>query len=321
MTRFRRSESLRRLVQETELSASSLIYPIFIDEKIESPTALPNLPGQKKHSLVSLREEIGIVKALGIPAVLLFGLPVVKTNNGSESHNKNGILQRSIKVAKENFGDSISVIADVCLCTYTSSGHCGIVKDGKILNDDTLEVLKKIAISLADAGVDIVAPSGMVDGQVAAIRGALDNSGNSQVGILSYAAKFSSSLYGPYRDIAESAPLFGDRSSYQISPSNLEEAMREIQLDIQEGADLVMVKPAMYHLDVVREATNRFKLPVAVFSVGAEYFMIKELVKSRLADEKDIVIEVLKSIKRAGAGMVITYFAKDVARWFRETSA
>lgn len=320
MRRLRESGTLRRLVQETDLSSSSLVYPIFIDERIKSPTGITSLPGQNKQSLESLRKEVETVAFLDIPAVLLFGLPATKTSGGTNSYRKNGILQRAIKVVRENHGDSISVIGDVCVCMYASHGHCGVVQGGRIVNDVTLEILKKIAVSLAEAGIDIVAPSGMVDGQVGAIRSALDDSGYPHVGILSYAAKFSSNLYGPFRDIAQSTPAFRDRSSYQLPPHNLEEAMREIRLDIQEGADLVMVKPAIYYLDVVREARNRFKHPIAAFSVGAEYFMIKALVKEKLANERDIVIEVLSSIKRAGASMIITYFAKDVAQWLRESA-
>ena len=320
MRRLRESGPLRRLVQETDLSSSSLVYPIFIDERIRSPTSITSLPGQSKQSLESLRKEVDSVVSLHIPAVLLFGLPARKTGDGTNSYSKNGILQRAIKVVKENYGDSISVIGDVCVCMYASHGHCGVVRDNMIVNDATLEILKKIAVSQAEAGIDIVAPSGMVDGQVGAIRGALDDSGYPQVGILSYTAKFLSNLYGPFRDIAQSAPSFRDRSSYQLSPYNLEEAMREIRLDIQEGADVVMVKPAIYYLDVVREARSRFKHPIAAFSVGAEYFMIKALVKEKLANERDLVIEVLSSIKRSGANMIITYFAKDVAQWIRESA-
>ncbi len=320
MRRLRESAPLRRLVQEIDLSSSSLVYPIFIDEGIKSSTGITSLPGQKKQSLESLRREVDSVASLDIPAVLLFGLPAKKTSGGTNSYRKDGILQRAVRVVRENYGDSISVIGDVCICMYASHGHCGVVQDGMILNDATLEILKKIAVSQAEAGIDIVAPSGMIDGQVGAIRRALDDCGYPQVGILSYAAKFSSNLYGPFRDIAKSTPSFGDRSSYQLSPSNIEEAMREIQLDIQEGADLVMVKPAMYYLDILREARSRFKHPIAAFSVGAEYFMIKSLVKEKLANERDIVIEVLSSIKRAGADIIITYFAKDVAQWLEESA-
>jgi porphobilinogen synthase len=273
--------------------------------------------GQFRLSSDQLPAEAEELLTLGIPAVLLFGLPEHKDERGSEAYAEHGIVQEAVRLLKREAPDLI-VMTDVCLCAYTSHGHCGIVQDGQILNDETLELLGKVAVSHAAAGADVVAPSAMMDGQVQAIREALDEAGFSHTAIMSYAAKYASAFYGPFREAAESAPQFGDRASYQMDPANAGEALREIELDITEGADIVMVKPALAYLDVIAEARRRFEVPLAAYNVSGEYAIVKAAVERGWLDERRTVMEMLTAIRRAGADLLITYFAKDVARWLRE---
>ena len=315
MMRFRRNAALREMSNEIHLDPSSFIFPVFIDERIESPEPIDNLPSQKRQSIRSISSEVEDVISLGIPAILLFGITKEKNYGGSNAYDKNGIIQSASRIIKDSFGDSIVLISDACLCMYTTHGHCGVIENECVVNDLTLDVLKKIAVSQAEAGIDVIAPSSMTDGQVMAIRGALDEAGFRDVMILSYSAKFASNFYGPFRGVAESVPSFGDRAMYQLSPANLEEAIREVGLDIREGADMVMVKPALSYLDVLRDVKERFKFPTAAFNVSGEYLMLKTLIEMGLADEKSLVMEVMMSIRRAGADSIISYFAKDVVRW------
>jgi porphobilinogen synthase len=261
-------------------------------------------------------EEIREIKDLGIRAILLFGIPEYKDEIGSYAYNENGVVQNAIKMIKDKFPE-ITIITDVCLCSYTTHGHCGTVKDGKVLNDETLEILSKIAISHAKAGADIVAPSAMMDHQVRAIRKALDDEGYIDVGIMSYSAKFFSSFYGPFRQAADSSPKFGNRSTYQMDYANAREAIIEVEMDIMEGADIVMVKPALSYLDIIYAISKKFNVPIAAYNVSGEYAMVKSAVEKGWINEKDIVIEILTSIKRAGANIIITYFAKEVSKWIR----
>ena len=312
--RLRKLEGLRTLVQETRLSPSDFIYPIFVDRRIGKRDPIEAMPGIFHFSLSDLKEEITEVAKLNIPAVLLFGLPSQKDAYGSEAYATDGVVQEAVRIVKKA-NPGLVVVTDVCLCQYTDHGHCGIAHGGKIANDETLEVLSKIAVSHAEAGADLVGPSAMMDGQVAAIRSALDEHGLKETGIISYSSKFASSLYWPFREAAESSPLWGDRRTYQVDYPNRREAMREIESDIREGADIVMVKPALSYLDVIHEARSKFNHPLAAYSVSGEYSMIKAAAEKGWIDEKMVVLEVLTAIKRAGADMIITYFAKDASKW------
>lgn len=316
---MRRTEKIRSMVRETVLTKNDLIYPIFVDETIEERVEIGSMPGQYRLPLSEVRDEALEVVSLGIPAVILFGIPEHKDEVGSEAYNSEGIIQRAVSEIKDEVGDDLVVITDVCLCEYTSHGHCGVVEDGEILNDPTLELLAKEAVSHAEAGADIVAPSDMMDGRVAKIREALDDAGYKNVAILSYAAKYASSFYGPFRDAAKSAPAFGDRRSYQMDPANANEALREVYLDIQEGADMVMVKPALAYLDIITRVKERFRMPTAAYNVSGEYAMVKAASAMGYVDEKSLVLEILTSIKRAGADMILTYHAKDVASWLERS--
>jgi porphobilinogen synthase len=318
MRRLRRTQKLRDLIRNVILTKNDLIYPIFIKENIDSKEPIKSMPDQYHLPIQLLPKEINEINSLGIPAVILFGIPDKKDNLGSSAYDTNGIVQKSIKLIKDEFKDDILVITDICLCQYTDHGHCGIVKDGQINNDETLKYLQKIAISHAEAGVDIVAPSCMMDGQVKAIREALNSANYGAVIIMSYSAKHASSFYGPFRDAADSAPSFGDRKTYQMDYSNLNQALRETELDIKEGADIVMVKPALSYLDLIYRIKKKYKMPLAAYNVSGEYSMIKAAVNLGWLNEKSIVMEILTSIKRAGADMIITYFAKDVAEWLKE---
>jgi porphobilinogen synthase len=314
--RLRRSEAIRSLVRETRLSVAGLVYPMFVCPGSKVRTEVSSMPGIYQQSVDQLVEECREVEQLGIPAVILFGLPEHKDERGSEAVAAHGVVQRAIEAirkAKLN----LLVITDVCLCEYTSDGHCGVVKDGVVLNDPTLEILAEEALSHARAGADIVAPSDMMDGRVGAIRRKLDEHGFTDVAILAYAAKYCSGFYAPFREAAQSAPQFGDRRSYQMDPANAREALREVALDIEEGADVVMVKPALPYLDVVRMVRDHFHLPVAAYNVSGEYAMVQAAVRNGWLDEQRVVLEILTAIRRAGADVILTYHAKQAARWLK----
>ncbi len=314
--RLRRSEALRGFVRETRLSTSGLVYPMFACPGKGIRTEVSSMPGVYQQSPDRLVEECREVADLGIPAVVLFGLPEHKDETGSEAADPNAAVQRSIdaiRKAKLN----LLVITDVCLCEYTSHGHCGVIKDGEVLNDPSIELLANAALSHARAGADMVAPSDMMDGRVGAIRKKLDANGFSDIAILSYAAKYASAFYGPFREAAESTPQFGDRRSYQMDPANAREALREVALDIEEGADIIMVKPALPYLDVIRAVRERFDVPVAAYNVSGEFSMVKAAARNGWIDEQRIVLEIMTGIQRAGASIVLTYHAKDLARWLK----
>ena len=313
MRRLRRNENLRRMVRETRLSVDDLILPLFVCPGSGVKKEIPSMPGNYQMSTDVLVEECKEVADLGIPAVILFGIPENKDELGSEAYADDGIIQRAVQAIKENVQE-LTVITDVCLCEYTSHGHCGVVEDGDVKNDATLELLVREALSHVVAGADIVAPSDMMDGRVGAIRTALDEHGFSEVLIMAYSAKYCSAFYGPFRDAAESVPQFGDRRSYQMDPANSGEAIREIELDIAEGADIVMVKPALAYLDIIHRVKSTFMCPVAAYNVSGEFAMIKAAAQKGWLDEDRVVMEVLTSIKRAGADVILTYFAKDLAR-------
>ncbi|MBI4115310.1 MAG: porphobilinogen synthase [Candidatus Omnitrophica bacterium] len=316
--RMRRSEGLRKLLRETEFSLSSLIMPYFVKEEGRGKDPIEAMPGQFRWSPDSLLEELEEIQELGLGSILLFGLPQEKDEVASQAFAQKGVIQEIVRLIKKNFPELI-VITDVCLCGYTVHGHCGILSDqGEIDNDASLKILQRVAVSHAEAGADIVAPSDMMDGRVRAIRDALDAAGFKSTPILSYAAKYASSFYGPFREAAHSSPLFGDRKSYQMDPANREEAMREIQMDIEEGADIVMVKPALAYLDVIRDAKQKFQFPLAAYNVSGEYSMIKAAAQAGWLDEKKVVFEILTAIRRAGAQLVLTYHAKEVSQWLKE---
>jgi porphobilinogen synthase len=314
--RLRRSEAIRSFVRETRLTTSGLIYPMFVCPGSKVRKEVGSMPGVYQQSADQLVEDCREVADLGIPGVILFGIPERKDERGSEALVAHGVVQRAVGGIKKAKLDLL-VITDVCLCEYTSHGHCGVVKDGEVLNDPTVEILADEALSHARAGADIVAPSDMMDGRVAAIRRRLDGAGFADVAILSYAAKYCSGFYGPFREAADSAPQFGDRRNYQMDPANAREALREVELDIEEGADMVMVKPALPYLDIIARVRERFDLPVAAYNVSGEYSMVKAAAKNGWLDEKRVVLELLTGIQRAGASVILTYHAKDAARWLR----
>jgi len=316
--RMRRTENLRRMIRETRLSVDNLIYPLFVvpGEKVRRPVA--SMPGVFQLSRDEVVREAKEVAKLKIPAVILFGVPEEKDERGSEAYSQSGVVQQAVKAIKDATPDLV-VITDVCLCEYTSHGHCGILKGQEVDNDATLDVLARIAISHAKSGADIVAPSDMMDGRVRAIRQALDENGFSQTAIMAYSAKYCSGFYGPFREAAHSAPQFGDRRAYQMDIANAEEAIREVTMDIEEGADIVMVKPALAYLDIIRTVKNMFDFPLAAYNVSGEYAMVKAACERGWLEEKRIVMEILTAIRRAGADMILTYFAKDVARWLAES--
>ncbi len=311
--RLRKTEGIRRLVRENKLTVDDLIYPLFIEEGENIETEIVSMPGIKRWSLDKVSKELDEVVALNIPAVLLFGIPTKKDEEGSETWNDEGIMQQAVRFIKKNY-PSLYVITDVCFCEYTSHGHCGIIHDNDVDNDATLPNIAKQVISHAKAGVDMVAPSGMMDGMVQTIREALDNSGFPNIPIMSYAVKYASAFYGPFRDAADSAPTFGDRRTYQMDPSNRDEALREATFDDQEGADILMVKPALSYLDIIRDVKNNFDRPVATYNVSGEYAMVKAAAEKGWIDEERVMMESLLSMKRAGSDIIITYFAKDVAK-------
>lgn len=327
--RLRRNAALRNLVRETTLTPHDLIYPLFIKEGDDLRLPIASMPGQFQFSVDNIAAEAKAVAKLGIPAVILFGIPAEKDAHGSQNFNPDGVIAQAIKTIKDAVPDLL-VISDMCFCEYTDHGHCGVINisnedafterlpEGYLLNDPTLENLAKASVVHAQAGADIIAPSGMVDGMVGAIRAGLDASGHEHIPIMSYAAKYSSAFYGPFRDAAESAPGFGDRSAYQMDPSNAREALKEVELDVAEGADMLMVKPALPYLDIIRMVRDRYTLPIAAYQVSGEFSMIHAAAANGWMDLRRTALESLTSIKRAGADMILTYFAKDVVKWLEE---
>lgn len=312
--RLRRTALLRDMVRETHLLAGDLIYPLFVQETSGKPEPIQAMPGQTRHTIDSLVAQAEKTAEAGVKSIILFGIPKQKDPAGSQAYAEDGIVQRAVRALKEK-QVPLTVITDVCMCEYTSHGHCGAIRDGDVDNDPSLEMLARTAVSQAQAGADVVAPSDMMDGRVAAIRQALDREGYQDVAILSYAAKYASAFYGPFREAAGSAPEFGDRQSYQMDPANVREALKEVQADIEEGADLVMVKPALAYLDVIRAVKERTNLPVAAYNVSGEYAMIEFAAQAGVLDRERIIREVLTSIKRAGADLILTYHAVEAANW------
>ncbi|KML29065.1 porphobilinogen synthase [Priestia aryabhattai] len=315
--RLRNSVNMRALVRETHLHPEDFIYPIFIVEGEQKRNAVKSMPGVDQISLDYLNGEIQELVDLGIKSAMVFGVPAEKDAVGSQAYHDHGIVQKGIRQIKENFPEFV-VIADTCLCQYTDHGHCGVIEDGKILNDPSLDLLARTAVSQAKAGADIIAPSNMMDGFVAAIRHGLDEAGFEDVPVMSYAVKYASAFYGPFRDAAHSSPQFGDRKTYQMDPANRLEALREAESDVEEGADFLIVKPALSYLDIMRDVKNTFNLPVVAYNVSGEYSMIKAAAQNGWVNEKEIVLEKLISMKRAGADLIVTYHAKDAARWLSD---
>jgi porphobilinogen synthase len=314
--RLRRTAALRLLVRETELQPRHLVAPLFVKEGIDERMPIRSMPGHHQHTLESLRKEAREIVEKGVLAFVLFGVPARKDPEGSEAWSEEGVAQRGLRALRDELGDDAVMIADLCLDEYTDHGHCGVLTEtGDVDNDRTLELYRRIAVSQSAAGADLVAPSGMMDGQVAAIRDALDVSGFSETGILAYAAKFASTFYGPFREAAEGAPRFGDRKAYQMDPANLEEALREIREDIEQGADIVMVKPALSYLDVIRRTKDETAHPTAAYNVSGEYAMVKAAAERGWIDGRQATLEILTSIRRAGADLIITYHAKEAADW------
>jgi len=317
MRRLRKNSQIRSLVRENSLTVSDFVYPIFIKDGNDIKSEIPSMPGICQYSLDRLDEELERVIEQKIGAVLLFGIPEHKDECGSSGYDKDGIVQKGIRHIKEKYPDLV-VIADVCLCEYTSHGHCGIIKDNEVLNDETLTLLAKMALSMAEAGADIIAPSDMMDNRVSVIRKTLEENGYKDIIIMSYSAKFASAYYSPFREAAHSAPSFGDRKTYQMDKANANEALRECLLDIEEGADIIMVKPALAYLDIIKTVSEETKFPLAAYNVSGEYSMVKAAAKLGYIDEKKVVLENLMAIKRAGAKIIITYHAIDAARWILE---
>ena len=313
LRRLRKTEKIRDLVQEVSLSPKDLICPVFVEDGIQTKKQIQSMPAIERFPLSDIVNEVDAIAELGIPAVMLFGIPQNKDDEGTSAFVDHGIIQRAISEIRKNFGDKIAIMADVCLCQYTSSGHCGLVKGELIENDSSIATLSKIAVSQAKAGVDVVSPSAMMDGQVAAIRSSLDAAGFSDVSIMSHSAKHRSNFYSPFRDAAECAPQFNDRRTYQVPFTNPREAMREVETDINEGVDIVMIKPALTYLDLIAETKRRFNVPVSAYSVSGEYALVKGAAMQGWINEGDMTKEILYSIKRAGADMIVTYFAKSIA--------
>ena len=312
--RLRANENLRRLIRETTLSVDDLIYPMFVVHGHNTATEISAMPGCYQYSVDTLVTAAKELAALGIPGTILFGIPEAKDALGTEAYADDGIIQQAVRAIKDAVPDLL-VMTDVCLCEYTDHGHCGVIQEDEVQNDPTLELLVKESLSHARAGADVIAPSDMMDGRVGVIREALDENGYENVPIMAYSAKYASAFYGPFREAAESTPQFGDRRSYQMDPANAEEALREVALDIQEGADVLMVKPALSYLDVIHRVKTEFQVPVAAYNVSGEYAMIKAAAQNGWVDEERVALEVLNSIKRAGADMILTYFAKSVVEW------
>ena len=315
MRRLRRTPLIRELVREVRLDRSDLIQPMFVEEGLKTDAPIPSMPGQRRHSSTTIGREVTRLVDKGVKSVILFGIPTVKDENGSAAYDPSGVVQRTIQDLKDQYGDELVVFTDVCMCQYTSHGHCGLVSDGRIDNDATLPKLAEIAVSHARAGADVVGPSAMIDGQVKTIRQALDDNGFKDVAVMAYSAKHASSFFGPFREAAFSTPKFGDRRTYQMDYSNPEEALREIALDIKEGADVIMVKPALSYLDIIYRAKKKFRMPTAAYNVSGEFSMIKAAAREGWIDEKSAIMEVLASIKRAGADMILTYHAMEAAEW------
>ena len=311
--RLRESALLRRMVRETRLAVENLILPLFTVPGRGVREPIPSLPGVARLSIDELVKEAKDAASMGIPAILLFGIPTNKDPRGSEAYAEDGIVQQAARIVKETIPDLL-VMTDVCLCQYTSHGHCGVVEDGRVKNDASVDLLARVALSHVEAGADVVAPSDMMDGRVAAIREVLDEAGYTETPIMAYSAKYASAFYGPFREAAQSVPQFGDRRSYQMDPGNAVEALREVGLDVDEGADIVMIKPALPYLDVIARVRQEFGLPLAAYSVSGEYAMIKAAARLGWLDEERVVMEALLSIRRAGADLIITYFAKEAAR-------
>ncbi|MBB5172647.1 porphobilinogen synthase [Texcoconibacillus texcoconensis] len=315
--RLRRTAGIRQMVRETTLHTDDLIYPIFVKEQGTDKTEVPSMPGVYQFPIDQVNEEVDEVVNLGIPSIILFGVPNHKDHEGTSAFDEKGIVQRATRQIKDRHPE-LTVIADTCLCQFTDHGHCGVIEDGEILNDPSLDLLAKTAVSQAQAGADIIAPSNMMDGFVAAIRQGLDEAGFKNIPIMSYAVKYASAFYGPFRDAAHSSPSFGDRKTYQMDPANRSEALREAQSDIEEGADFLIVKPALSYLDILRELKDRHPYPLVAYNVSGEYSMIKGAAIQGWIDEQAVVMEKLTSMKRAGADLILTYFAKDVAKWLNQ---
>lgn len=319
MRRLRRTDAMREMLNQVQIHPSNLVYPIFVDETIQKPAPIESMPGYSRLPISQVANEGKLALEQGVKSVLLFGIPAKKDEAGTSAYTKDGVVQKAIGKLKAHYGDSLVVISDVCLCEYMSHGHCGVIREGEVINDETLELLGKTAVSQAEAGVDIVAPSAMMDGQVLAIREALDDAGFDQISIMAYSAKYASAFYGPFREAAESTPQFGNRRSYQMSQGSPQEALREIELDIGEGADMIMVKPALAYLDIISLAKASFNVPVVAYNVSGEYSMVKASALNGWIDEKTVVREILTGMKRAGADLIITYHAKDVSSWLNPT--
>jgi len=318
LRRLRKTGKIRELLEEVRLSPKDLICPIFVQEDLKSKIPGSSMPGMERLSLSDVTNEVNSIAELKIPAVMVFGIPTQKDEHGTSAFTQNGIVQKTISEIRKNLGNDIAIMADVCLCQYTSSGHCGLVKGDKIDNDSSLETLAKIAVSQAQAGVDVVSPSAMMDGQVKAIRQGLDDAGFHDVAIMSHSAKHRSSLYSPFKDMAHSAPQFGDRKTYQLPYTNPKEAMREVETDIQEGVDIVMIKPALAYLDLISMTRAKFNIPIAAYSVSGEYALVKADAMAGYIDETEVTLEILTAIKRAGADMIVTYFSKGAAKALNE---
>jgi porphobilinogen synthase len=318
LRRLRRTGALRNMLRETQLNATDFVYPMFVGHGVRVQDEIASMPGIHRWSVDLLAAEAERIASLGISGVMLFGLPLAKDPIGRENFAADGIVQQAVRAIKRAV-PGLLIMTDVCMCEYTDHGHCGVIgeHDHVVDNDATLEIYQRVAVSHAEAGADVVAPSGMMDGQVAAIRAALDRAGHAQTPILAYAAKFASGFYGPFREAADSAPQFGDRQSYQMDPANGREALREIEADVREGADMVMIKPALSYLDIVRQARERFDVPVAAYNVSGEYAMVKAAARNGWIDERRVTLEILTGIKRAGADVILTYHAKEAAAWLR----
>jgi len=318
LRRLRKNQAIRDLLQEIRISSNDLIYPLFVEEGLKDPKNISSMQDIQRIPLSKIVDVVSEILNLGIKGILLFGIPLKKDNNASSAYSEKGIVQKSITTIKKNFGDKIVIISDVCMCQYTSTGHCGIVKGNSVDNDSSIDILAEIAKSHAASGADIVAPSAMMDGQVLAIRERLDEAGFDDTSIMGYSAKMASPMYSPFRDLADSSPLFGDRKAYQMPFTNSYEALREIELDINEGADIIMVKPALPYLDLICKAREIFKLPLCAYSVSGEYALIKAAAEKGWINEKQVMLEFLTSIKRAGADIIITYYAREMARLLLE---